>query len=97
MEQVCRFQAWIFIARFLRWGHPHSTYAQRGRGEVTPNAYDSVQGGRGEGVSRLRTYAKKNFFFDQKISKLFFFCTKDAIHYQLLLRIGKCKSTLSFI
>ena len=29
------------------WGHPHSMYAQRGRGVVKPNAYDCVQGGGG--------------------------------------------------
>ena len=29
------------------WGHPHSTYTQRGRGVVKPNAYDCVQGERG--------------------------------------------------
>ena len=31
------------------WGHPHSTYTQRGRGGVKPNAYDCVQGGNGGG------------------------------------------------
>ena len=52
------------FAKLLRtpiWGHPHSTYTKMGRGGVKPNAYDYVQGERG--VSRLRTYAKKNFFF----------------------------------
>ena len=58
-------------------GHLHSTYPQMGRGGVKPNVYDCVQGGRG--VSRLRPYAKKKFFLDHKISKLFFFCTKKAI------------------
>ena len=39
------------------------------------------KGGRehkGEGGSRLRTYTKK-ILLDHKISKLFFFCTKEAI------------------
>ena len=31
----------------MLWGYPHSTYAQRGREGVKPNAYDCVQGGRG--------------------------------------------------
>ena len=75
------------------WGHPHSTYAQRGRGGVKPNAYDCVQGGRG--VSRLRTYAKK-FFLDHKISKLFFFVQKKLLHCHLLLYIEKCKPALSY-
>ena len=29
----------------VRWGHPHSTYAQGGRGGVRPIAYDCVQWG----------------------------------------------------
>ena len=68
------------FAKLLRtpiWGHPHSTYTKMGRGGVKPNAYDYVQ--RERGVSRLRTYAKKFFFLDHKISKVFFFCTEEAI------------------
>ena len=42
-----------------------------------------VQGGGGGGgvggVSRLRTNPKKKMFLDNKISQLFFFCTKEAI------------------
>ena len=41
-----------------------------------------VQGGGGErvgSVSRLRTNPKKKMFLDNKISQLFFFCTKEAI------------------
>ena len=30
-------------------------------------------------VSRLRTNPKKKMFLDNKISQLFFFCTKEAI------------------
>ena len=60
----------------LHRGHPHSTYAQRGRGQVKPNAYDCVQGGEGvQGCVRTQ----KNFFLDHKISDLFFFGTKEAI------------------
>ena len=36
-------------------------------------------GGGGGGGSRLRTYAKKKFFLNHKISNLFLFCTKEAI------------------
>ena len=34
---------------------------------------------KGEGGLRLRTYPKTKRFLDHKISKLFFFCTKEAI------------------
>ena len=63
-------------------GHPHSTYAPRGRGGVKPNAHDCVQGGRG--FSSLRTYAKKSFL-GHKISKLVLFCTKEAITLPLII------------
>ena len=62
------------FAKLLRtpiWGHPHSTYTKMGRGGVKPNAYDYVQGERG--VSRLRTYAKKIFFFGPQNLKSFLF------------------------
>ena len=36
-------------------------------------------GGGGKGGSRLRTYAKKIFFLNHKISNIFLFCTKEAI------------------
>ena len=57
-------------------GHPHGTYAERGRGGVKPNAYDSVQrGGKFQGCARTQ----KKLFLDHKISKRFFFFTKEAI------------------
>ena len=41
---------------------------------------------------------QKFFFFLTKKSQNFsFFVQKMLLHYQLLLRIEKCKSTLSFI
>ena len=87
----------IFSLRSLmhdfNWGHPYSTYAQRGRGGVKPNAYDCVQSGRG--FSRLRTYAKKIFFGPQN-KNFSFFVQKKLLHYHLLLCIEKCKLTLSY-
>ena len=56
-------------------GHPHSTYAQlggEGSSQMCTTAY------KGEGVSRLRTYARKKFFGPQNL-KTFLFCTKEAI------------------
>ena len=54
----------------VRWGHPHSAYAQGGRGGVKPIAYDCVQGGMGEECLRLRAY--KIFFWTTKSEDFFF-------------------------
>ena len=37
-------------------GHPHSTYAQKGRGGVKTNAYDCVQGGGGSNFGDFCAY-----------------------------------------
>ena len=49
-----------------------------GRGGAKPNAYDCVQEGGGGVHGCVRAQKKKNFL-DHTISKLFFFCTKEAI------------------
>ena len=70
-----------FYPVFSKWVHPHSTYALRGRRGVKPNAYDCVQGeGEGEFQGFFSTQKK---ILNHKISKFFFFCTKEAItfHY----------------
>ena len=67
-----------FIVKLNKHGsHPHSTYAQRGKGGVKPNPYDCLQGGRGR--FKVPYGCKKFFFLDHKISRLYFFCTKEAI------------------
>ena len=65
-------------------GHPHSTYAQKGRGGVKSNVSSCVKG---EGGSRLRTYVKKfvRTFVQNKL-----------LHCHLLLFIEKCKPVLSY-
>ena len=50
---------------------PHSTYAQRRRGRVKPNAYDCVHGG--GVVSRLRTYAEITHFGPQNLKTFFLY------------------------
>ena len=75
-------------------GHLHSTYPQMGRGGVKPNVYDCVQGGRG--VSRLRPYAKKKFFWTTKSQNFSFFVQKKLLHCHVLLCIEKCKPALSY-
>ena len=67
----------FFILTWKR-GHPHSTYAQRGRGEVKSNVYDYVQGGRGELQGCSRT--QKKSFLDRKISKLLFLFKRSYYH-----------------
>ena len=58
-----------------------------------------VGGGKGDGEgSRLRTCTKK-FFLHLKVSKRFFFGTKEAItlpYCHLLLCIENCKPALSY-
>ena len=59
-------------------GHPHGTYAERGRRGVKPNAYDCVQrGGEFQGCVRTQKY----FFWTTKSQNVFFFFffTKEAI------------------
>ena len=68
-------------------GHPHSMYAQRGRGGVKPNAYDCVHGGSGGFQVCVRT--QKIFEGGNKMSKLFFFCTKEAITLPFIIMCGK--------
>ena len=76
----------------LHRGHPHSTYAQRGRGQVKPNAYDCVQGGEGvQGCVRTQN----NFFWTTKSQIFSFLVQKKLLHCHLLLYIEKCKPALS--
>ena len=48
------------------------------------------------GVLRLRTYAKKNFFWTTKSQKFYFFVQKKLLHCDLLLCTEKCKLALSY-
>ena len=87
---VLNFCGFIYCIKISIADHPHSTYAQRGRGGVKPNAYDCVQG---RGVKEcVRT--QKNFL-DHKIAK-FFFVQKKLLHIHLLFCIEKCKPALSY-
>ena len=65
----------------LLGGHPHSTYSQRRSGAIKPNAYNCVQGGWGGGAARVQgcVRTQKKFFLHLKVSKRFFFGTKEAI------------------
>ena len=78
------------------WGHPHSTYPQRERGEIKPNAYDCLQEGRGGRVQDCVRAQKKIKFLDHKISKRFVFCTKETMTLPFIIVIEKCKPTLSY-
>ena len=75
----------------MSWGHPHSTYAQRGRGELKPSAYDCVQWGWGFKVVHVR----KKIFLSHKISIYFFFYTKEAITLPFIIVQKKCKPGFS--
>ena len=59
------------------WGHLHSTYAQRGKERVKPNAYDCVQGGR-EGFKVA--YLRKKMFFGPQNLKTFLFLHKRSYY-----------------
>ena len=59
------------------WGHPHSTYPQRERGEIKPNAYECLQEGRGGRVQDcVRAQKKKKIFWTTKSQNVSFFVQK---------------------
>ena len=72
-----------FIVKLNKHGsHPHSTYAQRGKGGVKPNAYDCLQGGRGR--FKVPYGCKKFFFGPQNLKTLLFLYKRSyyiAIYY----------------
>ena len=72
------------------WGHPHSTYAQRARGGVKPNAYDYAHGGRG--FSKLHSCAKKIFVRPQNL-KTFLSLGKRSYCIAIYFRVQKIEST----
>ena len=72
------------------WGHPHSTYAQRARGGVKPNAYDYAHGGRG--FSKLHSCAKKFFVRPQNL-KTFLSLGKRSYCIAIYFRVQKIEST----
>ena len=76
-QLVVKFPCLLYILFFQYsvWGHPHSTYTQRGKRGVKPNAYDCAQGG--GVVSRLRTYAKRIFWKNLKT----FLCLYQRSYY----------------
>ena len=67
------FQNWVI----------HTVRTHKGGGEGSSQMRTIAFKGGGE-VSRLRKYAKK-FYLDRKISKLFFFCTKEAITLSFII------------
>ena len=84
-----------FIVKLNKHGsHPHSTYAQRGKGGVKPNACDFLQGGRGR--FKVPYGCKKIFFWTTKSQDFTFFVQKKLLHCHLLLCIKQCKPALSY-
>ena len=81
-------QLWLYPQRCLYaaslCGHPHSTYAQRGRAGFKPNACNCVQGGRG------------GLFLYFFVQNLYFFVQKKLLHCHFLLCIEKRKPALSY-
>ena len=59
------------------WDHSHSTYAQRVWGGEGSTQMPTIAYKEGGGFQVA--YVQKKFFLDNKISKLLFFCKKEAI------------------
>ena len=76
-------------------GHPHNTYARRGRGGAKPNVYDCIQEGNEKFQGCVRTQ-KKIFRTTKSQNFSIFSVQKKLLHCHLLLCIEKCKPALSY-
>ena len=64
------------------WGHPHSTYTQRGRGGVKPNAFHCVQGRRVQGCVRT----EKKIFLTTKSQNFSFFVQRKLLPFVIVYK-----------
>ena len=87
----------VLLVSLLVGGHPHSTYGQRG-GEGSSQIRTTAYKWGGEGGSSLRTYANKKTkkTGPQNLKTFLFFVQKKPLQCQLLLRVEKRKSVLSY-